>query len=350
MGRKLRLGVIGLGMGRGHIKGYQAHPEAEVVAVCDQDTVRLADAQKEFGIAALYTDYKEMLRKEKLDGVSVAVPNVFHAPMTIAALKAGAHVLCEKPMAMSVREAEAMAAEARKAKRNIMINFSHRFNPTMFALRAQVDAGVIGDIYYGRTVWHRRRGLPGFGGWFGTKAMSGGGPLIDLGVHRLDMALWLMDYPEPIVVSGSAYNVIAAEKAKREKKTYDVEDVACGLIKFANGATLILEASWALNIKEGEHMITQLCGTRGGIVQKNTDQGYNMTAEVYTEEGGALFTKTLDGTSIQTPSSYHEFVDSILEKRQPGATADHGIKVMKILEGVYKSAQTGREVRYRSPR
>ena len=170
--------------------------------------------------------------------------------------------------------------------------------------------------------------------------------MIDLGVHRLDLALWLMGYPEPEVVSGSAYDPIARKLAKEQKKHYSVEDLACGLIKFANGATLILEASWALNIKEREQMITQLCGTRGGLVQKNVGEGYDFTAELYTEEEGNLFTKMLD-RGIGAPQSYHEFVNSILEEREPLATGEQGLKVMKILEGIYKSAEKGREVRYK---
>ena len=221
------------------------------------------------------------------------------------------------------------------------------FTEAAFALKKQVEDGVIGDIYFGRSVWHRRRGIPRFGGWFGIQEMSGGGPLIDLGVHRLDLALWLMGYPEPVAVSGSTYDPIARRLAKAEKKQYSVEDLACGLVKFANGATLILEASWALNQPEKEHMITQLYGDKGGLAHKNEQGGYDFVAEVYTDEGGDQFTKRLDWRTGATPSSYHEFVDSILEKRPPLATGQQGIKVMKILEGIYKSAATGREVRYR---
>ena len=343
---KLRMAVVGLGMGRGHARGYESHPQADLVALCDADPERLDATAQELGVGTTYTDAEEMFRKEKLDGVSIAVPNKYHAPLTIAALKRGFHVLCEKPMAMTVREAERMNEAAKKARRNLMINFSFSFTEASYALRKQVEAGVIGDVYCGRTVWHRRRGLPGFGGWFGTKELSGGGPLIDLGVHRLDLALWLMGYPEPVAVSGSAYNVIAAERARREKKTFSVEDLGCGLVKFDNGATLILEASWALNQPEREHMVTALYGDKGGLVHKNVGGGYDFTAEIYTEEDGDLFTKKLDWRTGTTPTSYHEFVDSILEKRQPLATGDQGLKVMKILEGIYKSAETGREVRY----
>lgn len=347
MSRKLRMGVIGVGMGRAHAKGYQSHPGSELVALCDVDGIRLAAAAAELGVPQTYTDAGRMFREAGLDAVSIAVPNKFHAPLTVAALERGLHVLCEKPMARTVKEAGRMLAAARKARRNLMINFSFRFSDMSYALKQQVDAGVVGEIYFGRTVWHRRRGLPGFGGWFGNRDLAGGGPLIDLGVHRLDLALWLMGYPEPVVVTGSTYDPIARRLAREQQKEFSVEDLGCGLIKFANGATLILEASWALNINENEQMVTSLYGTKGGLVQRNVTGGYQFIAELYTEEDGNLFTKVLDRRLVQAPQSYHEFVNSILEKREPMATGEQGLKVMKILEGIYRSAATGREVRYK---
>ena len=346
MRKELKVGVIGLGMGRNHVKSFQTHPGAEVTAVCDVDAELLQTRGDEYGVANRYTDAGEMFAKEGLDAVSIAVPNAYHAPLAIQALEAGLHVLCEKPMAMTVAEAEKMQAAAEKAAKNLMINFSYRFSEMSFALKEQVDAGVIGEIYFGRSVWHRRRGMPKFGGWFGIKELAGGGPLIDLGVHRLDLALWLMGYPEPVSVSGSAYNVIAKRKAAEEKKKFDVEDLACGIIKFANGATLILEASWALNINENEHMITSLYGDKGGLVQRNLEGTYKFEAEVYTEEGSGLYTKRLDRTEKPVRPSYHEFLDSIIEGRNPIGTGEEGIKVMKILEGIYRSAESGKEVRY----
>lgn len=349
MSGKLRLGVVGLGMGQGHVRGFQSHPKAEVVAVCDVDKEKLHALACELGVPQTYTDAVVMFQKAELDAVSIATPNKFHAPLTIAAFKAGLHVLCEKPMAMTVREAERMQAASEAAGKNLMINFSYRFSDPSFALKQQVESGVLGEVYFGRTVWHRRRGMPSFGprGWFGVKALSGGGPLIDLGVHRLDLALWLMGYPEVASVSGSTYNPLSSALAKRAKVKWDVEDLACGLCKFKNGATLIVEASWALNISEPEHMVTLLCGTKGGLVQKNVGGGYQFACEIYTEEGSGLFTKTLDSATVRAPSAYQEFVNSILENRAPLATGEEGLKVMQILEGIYKSAETGREVRYR---
>ena len=344
--RKLKVGVVGLGMGRGHLDCYSKLPSCEVVAIADVDEKRLSECGDKYGVKNRFTDAEAMFAKAGLDAVSIAVPNKFHAPLTLAALKRGMHVLCEKPMAMNVAEAQAMKKAADKARKNLMINFSYRFSSASYALKQQVDAGVIGNIYFGRTVWHRRRGTPGLGGWFTTKELSGGGPVIDLGVHRIDLALWLMGHPEPVSVSGSTYNVLAREIAKRAGKTYSVEDLGCGLVKFKNGATLIVEASWALNIGEGEHMVTSLYGDKGGLVQHNINGGYEFVAEMFTEEGGNLFSKKLDKALAPAPSAYEEFIASILEKRQPLAPADHGIKVQKILNGLYESAETGREVRF----
>ena len=344
--KRVRVAVIGLGMGRHHAKNYLGHPGAELVALCDANPELLAAQGDELGVARRYTDAAQMLAKEKLDAVSVATPNKCHAPLAIAALERGLHVLCEKPMAMNAAEGAAMVAAAARARRNLMINFSYRFSEMSYALRQQVDAGVLGEVYFGRTVWHRRRGIPGFGKAFTNKDLAGGGPLIDLGVHRLDLALWLMGYPEPIAVSGAAYDPLARAAADAAGAVYTVEDLACGLVKFANGASLIVEASWALNIAEREHMVTTLCGTKGGLVQRNVGGEYRFEAEVYTEEGGHLFTKRLDWSTIRVPSPYAEFIDSIVEQRQPMATGEQGLKVMRILDGIYESARTGREVRY----
>ena len=237
-----------------------------------------------------------------------------------------------------------MNAAAAKAGRNLMINYSQRVEDASIAAKEQVDAGALGPIYFGRTVWHRRRGVPGFGGWFGIQAMSGGGPLMDLGVHRLDLALWLMGYPEPVAVSGSTYDTIVHPLARKQKKKFAVEDLACGLIKFANGATLILEASWAVNLPGDDSLITSLAGPKGGLVHRYEDGRFE--AEIYTEENGSQFTKRLDHRLTPTPSSFAEFVDSIVQGRPPAATGEEGLKVVKILEGIYRSARSGREVRY----
>ena len=343
--KKVRVGVIGLGVGRGHVEGYKTHPEAEVVALADLDQGRLKTIGDKHNIAARYESPEEMLKKEKLDVVSVATPNKFHKPLSIAALEAGCHVLCEKPMAMNAGEARQMLAAAKKAKKRLMINFSYRFNEQSYALKKQVETGILGDIYFAKTIWHRRRGMPGFGGWFTTKALSGGGPLIDLGVHRLDLALWLMGYPKPVWVMGSTYNPIATAKAKRDGKTYDVEDLAVGMIKFANGATLEIEASWAANIKERELMETRLFGTRGGLIQRNKNEGYEFEAELFVERDDCQFDMALHPPVPAVKGAMYHFIDCIVNNKPHIATGEEGATVMELLDAIYKSAQDGEPIK-----
>jgi len=342
---KLRIGVIGLGIGRHHIQSYQTNPRAEVVAIADQDEARLKEIGEQFSIKQRYQSAEEMLAKEQLDIVSVCTPNKFHAPLTIAALQAGAHVLCEKPMAMNAAEAQQMLDVAKSTGKRIMINFSYRFTPDARALQAQVAAGALGEIYFARTVWHRRRGLPGFGGWFGQKELAGGGPLIDLGVHRLDLALWLMGYPKPVWVMGSSYHHIGSRLAKEQGKKFDVEDLAAGFVKFANGATLEVEASWAANIAENELMETRLLGTKGGAVQRNKNGTYEFESEIYTEQNGwHCDTKPRGSVSGVVQNQFHLFVDSILDNTPTPATGEEGYIVMELLDAIYQSAATGRPV------
>ncbi len=339
--QKIRIGVIGLGMGRAHIAGYQSHPAAEVIAIADVNRERLAAVGAEFKIPGQYASAAAMLKKEKLDVVSVAAPNKFHQPLTVAALQAGCHVLCEKPMAMNAAEARAMLAASRKAGKRLMINFSFRFTGQSWALKKQVEKGILGEVYFARTVWHRRRGMPGFGGWFGQKALAGGGPLIDLGVHRLDLALWLMNYPQPEWVLGNAYNKIAGPLAKKARKAFDVEDFAAGLIKFKNGALLAVEASWAANIAENDFMETRLYGTKGGLVQRNVGEGYDFEAEIYVERDGGQFDLKLHGPVPHVRGSMYHFLDCIQNNTPHLATGEEGLVVMQLLDAIYLSASRG---------
>jgi predicted dehydrogenase len=342
---EIRVGVIGLGMGRHHVAGYQTHPDATVVAVADLDEARLRERADHYGVERRYRSGEEMLATETLDVVSVATPNAFHKSLTIAALEAGCHVLCEKPMAMSAGEAREMIAAAEAAGKRLMINFSYRFTEQSMALKEQVDAGVIGDVYFARTLWHRRRGIPKFGGWFGRKVLSGGGPLIDLGVHRLDLALWLMGYPAPVWVMGRTYNPIASALAAEQGVEFDVEDMAVGMITFENGATLEVEASWAANVQEKEWMETRLFGTQGGLVQRNVEETYKYEAEIYVERNGAHFDMALHPPFRPVHSAMYHLIESIVDDEPHIATGEEGLRVMEILDAIYLSAEEGRPVR-----
>ena len=338
-----KVAIVGLGMGRGHAAAAAENPKADLVALCDIDRARLAEQCRKLGVDAAYTDYRKMLREVRPDIVSVSLPNYLHAPVTVAALKSGAHVLCEKPMAMNARQAERMAETAKARRRKLMINFSYRFTGEARALKEVVDSGTVGEIYYGRTGWHRTRGIPKFGGWFAQKRLSGGGPLIDLGVHRIDLALWLMGDPRPVTISATTYHKLGTAIAKKARKPFDVEDLAVAMIRFDNGATLLVEVSWALNTERREQMFTYLYGTKAGICHRNTGQGYDFEACVFGEWNGAYVASKIERVPGRENSINH-FIDVVADGAKPVTTAENGVNVMRVLDGIYKSAKQGKEI------
>jgi predicted dehydrogenase len=342
---KLRVGVIGLGIGRVHLRGYREHPGAEVVAAADLDPARREQARDEYGVPLLYASAEEMLAAADLDVVSICTPNSFHKPLALAAFEAGCHVLCEKPMALDAAEAEQMLAASEAARRRLMINFSYRFNAQAVALKKRVEDGWLGRAYFGRTVWHRRRGVPGFGGWFGKKSMSGGGPLIDLGVHRLDLALWLMGYPEPEWVLANTWNALTGPVAEREGKPFDVEDFASAMIRFRDGSMLELEASWASNVRENDVMETRLFGTQGGLAHRNKAEGYEFEAEMFFERDGSQFDMQLHEPAPKPKSPMWHFIEAIRTGTPHPAPAEEGLTVQRLLDAIYLSARRGEPIR-----
>lgn len=343
---KLRTAVIGLGMGRNHARAYAEDPQSELVGIADLDRERLAEwAPLVQGEAeGCFTDHKEMLRQLKPDLVSVALPNFLHAPIAIDCLEAGAHVLGEKPMAMSVDEALRMRDTADRCGRQLGINLSYRFSPQARALREIVATGTIGNPYHAYTKWTRRDGFPGFGGWFGQKAKSGGGPLIDLGVHRIDLALWLMNGPTPRTVSGACHYQIGVPRAQERGEEFDVEDFATGFIRFNGGASLVLEVSWGGHQEEPESQQTRVMGTTGSVIHRNTNGAYEFTCEYDTEIGGQKVHATVSPSPKEFRKPYSEMIACILEDRPFLATADDGIRIQQILDGLYRSAAEGHEV------
>ncbi len=349
--RKLKVGVIGLGIGTQHLRrGYQGNASVEITALADLDTVRMEKVAADYPQARCYATADEMFEKEELDLVSICTPNSLHLPLTTLALESGCHVLCEKPMAMSAAQAREMNAVAARTNRRIMIHFSSRFHQESLAMKAQVDTGVLGDIYFGRTLWHRRDNAPRFGGWFGIKALSGGGPLIDLGVHRLDLALWLMGFPKPTWVMAATYDPLLKARAEKENKPFDVEDLAVASIRFKNGATLLLETSWVLHQKEDQKMETSLYGTKGGMTLRNLNGGYTYEGEIYHETGGYQFdTRHQSLPAVPRLLGIDHYVDAILNDRPHIATGEEGLAVMELLDAIYESARLGAPVCLQDP-
>ncbi|MBE6636760.1 MAG: Gfo/Idh/MocA family oxidoreductase [Ruminococcaceae bacterium] len=349
MANKLRVGIIGTGgISRSHMAGYKKlQHRVEVVAACDIDEAKLTAYGKEYGIPHLYTDFHEMIAKENLDCVSVCTWNSVHKDATIAALRGGAHVICEKPMAMNTKEAEEMLAVSKETGKLLQIGFVRRFGNDAAALKAFIDDGVFGDIYYAKATYLRRSGCPG--GWFGDKARSGGGPLIDLGVHVIDLVRYLAGLPNPVSAYGATYNNLGPNRAAgaptawaaKGDAPYTVEDFTTALIKFDNGLTVSVEASFNLNIKKDVGNI-ELFGTKAGC-------RIDPEVELYTQMAGRFVNVSPAASTALSFNGLFEkeicgFVDAAEGLAPCRATAEDGVALMKIIDAIYESAETGKSV------
>lgn len=351
MDKKIRVGIIGCGgICKGaHVPAYLLEKRAEIVALCDIIPERAEKLKKKlFGSAAVYSDYKELLKDESIDYVDICTPNYMHSVIAVDALNAGKHVLCEKPDAVSVEEAVRMNEAAERNGKRLMVIRNNRYIGTSAKVKELAESGYFGEFYAGRCGWIRRRGIPGKGGWFTTKAQSGGGPLIDLGVHMTDLAVWFMGNPRPVAVSGGTFCKFADSDVsdsassnfgdKVENGTFDVEDLAMGFIRFENGAVLQLEFSWASNIRK-EHRFVELRGDKAGLTWNNG------VAELHYEKDGKQKNKKLRSGSISGhKGNISHFIDVLEGKADPIFVPGQGIDMIKILSTVYESARTGKEV------
>ena len=349
---KIKVAVIGVGgISEVHINGYKQLPNVELYAFCDIDEKKLKVKGEKHGVTRLYTDEAKMLAElPEIDAVSVCTWNAAHAPCSIMALEAGKHVLCEKPMAMNAQEAQAMLDAAKKNNRVLMIGFVRRFGNDCAVLKDFIDAGDFGEIYYCKANYTRRNGCPG--GWFGDKSRSGGGPLIDLGVHVIDLVRYLMGNPLPVSVYGVTYDKLKdrpgvkksagyVSETVTEKPIFDVEDLASALIRFDNGATLAVEAAFSMNIPHDTGKI-EIYGTKSGAI-------LDPEVHIYTQQNNYLTNVTLaqstalsfDGLFENEIAHYVKCITEGIPCRNPG---EDGVTLMKILDAVYESAKTGHEV------
>ena len=349
--QQVRIGIIGVGIGQAHISGYSKVKEAKVAALCDLDETRAREVARSCKVesAQIFTDTNALLARDDIDAVSVCLPNKLHAPIAIAALRAGKHVLCEKPLAIDAAAAQSIADAAEKSGKKCMVGQVKRFEPAARVLKEIVESGELGRIYYEKAVWFRKKGIPGYGGWFTTKAMSGGGPLIDIGVHLLDAAWWLAGCPKPLSVFGATYAEfgpkgkglggygLRADRDEKPKGTFDVEDLAVGLIRFEGGLTINLEVSWALH-QARERQTVEVFGADGGAE-------WGREVSIFRDIAGVSSNARLEiPDSDSWAAEMQHFVDCILNDTTPDPDAKQGVWMMKMLEGLYKSAEAGHEI------
>lgn len=349
MTQQLKVGVIGVGgIANTHMPGWEQSEYTEVVAGSDISEAALQKWGAQYGVTRLTTKADDLINDPNIDIIDICTPNNYHAPLAIAALNAGKHVICEKPLAPNPALIMDMIAARNKSGKMLMTAQHFRFGGTAKAMKAEIDQGVLGDIYHARSWMLRRAGAPTRPGFI-LKAQATGGPVIDIGVHILDLTLWFMGNPKPVAVTGVSRAELAHQKgafsvwAGPIPDQMDVEDFAAAFVRFENGATLILEVSWLLHHNtQGEDMQMWLYGSNGGahwpkceIYSTNyaTQQHYNRTLQI---------TKDVREAHAQ---ECVEFADAIVNGKPSPVPAEQSLQVLTILDGVYRSQETGREIR-----
>ena len=365
---KLRIGIIGCGgiANQKHFPALKNNSDlCEIVAFCDIIRERAEKAAAEFGAvgAKVYTDYHELLANPEVEVVHVCTPNVSHSEITVAAFEAKKHVYCEKPMSHSPEEAQRMVDAWRKSGMQFTVGYQNRFRPEVQNLHAACEAGDLGEIYYGKAHAVRRRGVPTWG-VFMDKAKQGGGPLIDIGTHALDITLWCMNNYDVDSVTGSVFYKLGKLQQATEgnlfgpwdPKTYEVEDSAMGFIKMKNGAAITLEASWALNILESREASTTLCGTAAGA-EIHSGMSYPKNELIYSRgRNGQLMQESISpvggvayfggGGGEEGTIDCRQWLESINKGTQALVRPEQALVVTQVLDAIYQSAGKNAEVRF----
>lgn len=347
----LHVGVIGLGWsGETHIKAYLQQPNVAVQALAGLEADRLAALGKTYNIPHLYPDYQELIARDDLDAVSVCLPNFLHAPVSIAALKRGKHVLCEKPLARTAAEAETIVQAAAAAGRVLQVVFNQRARGEIQVLKRYIEAGNLGRIYHVKASWIRRSGIPGLESWFTKRAMSGGGPLIDIGVHMLDLVLYLLNEPEVTTINAATYAELGPRGRGSGSTTkmfvgsgYEVEDFATTFLRLADGTTVQLDVSWA--VYGSERFDMALFGTEGGAEIKRRPNSWEALLQIYTDVAGVA---SEIHPHVTRGEGHVAVVRNFVEAIRSGDWSAHidreGLRRNRIIDACYTSALEGREI------
>lgn len=365
--KKVRIGIIGCGgiANNKHFPALKSQADkCEMVAFCDSKIERAKEAAEAFGSAdaKYYEDYHELLKDETIDVIHVCTPNVSHSPITVAAFEAGKHVLCEKPMAHTPEAASLMMDAWKKSGKKFTIGYQNRFRKEVTALHESCANGDLGEIYFAKAHAIRRKAVPTWG-VFPDKSQQGGGPLIDIGTHALDITLWMMDNYEVESVTGSVFNKLGnlpgAEEGNLfgpwDTDSFEVEDSAFGFIKMKDGSTIFLEASWALNVLESKEAATTLCGTKAGA-QIDAGMSYPVNQLTYNRSKNGLLTEENisasgniaffeGGDSDPEKLEAKQWLEAVINDTEPLVKPEQAFKVTQVLAAIYKAAETGNEVK-----
>ena len=347
----LKIGIIGTGMiGKKHIQRYGAIPEAEIVAVCDIDESEAQRVASAHEVPHVFTDFQELLKMDAIEAVDVCVHNQLHCPITVAALNAGKHVFCEKPMAATAADAQKMYDTAQATGKKLGIQLGRIFKPESRAARRLIDAGMLGKLYYAKACGHRRRGRPFVDGYgtppFVNKQTAGGGALLDMAVYHISLALWLLDDPPLRTVSASTYQEIEMYEHRRKQSGFNVEELGVGIVRLDGGITLFIEESWALHMDSGPGI--RVMGSKGGVKLEpfaffSTIADMEMDATFNLGQFETRWHRTCP-EAVGYDSPQHHWVWALLGRVPLIDTAGIALKTAQITEGMYMSSELKREV------
>lgn len=350
MEKRVKVGLIGSGgiATSCHMPGYASIPDdCEMVTVCDVNLEVAQEAAAKFSIPNVTSDYRELLADPQIDAVSVTTPNALHMQPTIDALAAGKHVLCEKPLAMNAMEAKAMCRAAKQSGKILQVALQTRFGGPAKYVKQFIDSGNMGEIYYARAWALRRRGVPHWG-VFIDKEKQGGGPLIDIGVHILDLTLYFMGYPKPVSASGKTWDMLGKDPTianfwgEYDRSKFTVEDFAVGLIRFENGAVVSLESSFMANM-EGDPFQTQLFGTKAGaIIRAWGEQPVRLFKEL-DRQYFELMPQNVPYVDSSHTAEVQAFIKAIQNGDASPVPGEHGLALNAIFDALYRSSETGKE-------
>ncbi|MHB0877717.1 MAG: Gfo/Idh/MocA family protein [Anaerolineae bacterium] len=356
MSDSIKVGIVGAGAiaSQVHIPAYRNLPGVEIVAVADTKKDRAQQVAKEHGIPNAYGDCRDMFAQDGIDVISVCSPNAFHAPQSIAALEAGINVLCEKPMAIRLDDALAMVEASQRTGKLLMIGMTSRFRADFQTMRSYVQDGLLGDVYYIKAGWLRRTGIPGYGSWFTNKELSGGGSLLDIGVHFLDIAMWIAGFPKPVAVSGTTFAKFGprakalggwgADIYRSGPQRFDVDDLATAFVRMEDGSVLTLEVSWAAYTGEQGENYVRIFGTEGGV-ELNSRYG-DYPVRFHSEKNDAQYDSTVYVGPTKAPHQVEiaHFLDCVRGEAKPVVPLEESVTIAKILDAIYRSGESGKEV------
>ena len=359
MAKLIKIGIIGCGgIANGkHLPSLTNVPDCEIVAFCDVIAERAEKAAAKYGTpdAKVYVDYKELLKDERIDVVHVCTPNRSHSFITVDALEAGKHVMCEKPMAINSAEALKMLEAAKRTGKKLTIGYQSRFRNDSMYMKKEAEDGTFGEIYYAKATALRRRAVPTWG-VFLNEHEQGGGPLIDIGTHALDLTLWMMNNYKPKYCVGTTYHKLNRDTDQGnawgnwDPEKFSVEDSAFGFVVMENGATIVLESAWALNTLDVREAVTSICGTKAGadmgtggsttVRINGIRNGRQYVLEPNFKAGGAAFNDGVKATDMATLEAL-SWINAVRNDTDPVTLPEQAYCVTRILEGIYESAKSG---------